>query len=460
MFTAVNKWPLFDQINRPRIGSFMEEIDEILSGPRYDTRNEPNMEPVLIPRTNLMACSSATHRPEQPVTIKELLRTGSSIHERDVNGDTCLHAIISMAHPAQPWVVQSLSTLIKAGVDSRKRNHTGLTAHDIACDTAPEFGSFRKDVLLQALLESGVHVNDDRLLAPRSLTQFYTAMHHERVCGGYAGQEATFYRKALCSRLKNYVDYHHLNVWTSIQEAAIDRILSTDTSKWTTNPDLTFREILDYLQPIVHCKSRVMNMRRERLPSQVWQGLPANLDWPQMVETALTAAVLEFDWFRPVDPEDVFLSQIDNLIEQLEDLDIGDQSRENIDRLIEVLQNSIPSYRAVSITKIDSDVSNTSSRSIGSDGASSSTTPQTERSSTLSLETDLQPAGHLRESDIGRKESIAKTPAEYYPPELKARRVKVLVDPVAMDDVKILGELGAEGSRRQKWRFTTRRKKT
>ena len=288
MFAAINKWPVLDQLNRPRIGSFIGEIDDIFSGPRSEPQYEPVMEPVLIPRTNLLACASATHRPEQPVMMRNLLRTGSSTLERDANGDTCLHAAIAMSHPAQPWVVQSLSTMMKAGADPRHRNHAGYTAYDIACDSAPELGSFRKDLLLQAMLESGSNINDDRLLAPRRLSHFYTSM---------------------------------------------------------------FQEILDYLNRMFQGKGRVVVMRRERLPMQLWESLRGYVDWPQMMDRALTAALLEFDWFRPVDAEDVFLSQVDTLIEQLEDLDINDEGCVQIAHLIEVLQNSIPSYRAVSISK-------------------------------------------------------------------------------------------------------------
>lgn len=50
------------------------------------------------------------------------------------------------------------------------------------------------------------------------------------------------------------------------------------------------------------------------------------------------AGLLKFDWFRPVDSEDVFLSHIDNLIQQLEELDPVTTDGENVERLIEVLE--------------------------------------------------------------------------------------------------------------------------
>lgn len=461
MFAAINKWPVLDQLNRPRIGSFIGEIDDIFSGPRSEPQYEPVMEPVLIPRTNLLACASATHRPEQPVMIRNLLRTGSSTLERDANGDTCLHATIAMSHPAQPWVVQSLSTMVKAGADPRHRNHAGYTVYDIACDGAPEFGSFRKDLLLQALLESRSNINDDRLLAPRRLTQFYTSMHHDQICGGYAGQEAAIFRKALCERLRNYVDYHRLNARSDVQEAAVDRVMASETSKWTANPDAVFQEILDYLNRMFQGKGRVVIMRRERLPIQIWESLQGYVDWPQMMDRALTAALLEFDWFRPVDPEDVFLSQVDNLIEQLEDLDISDEGRVQIEHLIEVLQNSIPSYRAVSISKSEGDASNSSARSTASDGASSSnSSPRVERAATLSLQTNVELVGVLRDGEMDRKASIAKTPAEYYPPTLKGTgRTLISVQRVKTDESNISGG-STEGGKRQKSRWGTRRKKT
>jgi phosphopantetheinyl transferase (holo-ACP synthase) len=351
--------------------------------------------------------------------------------------------------------------MVKAGADPRHRNHAGYTVYDIACDGAPEFGSFRKDLLLQALLESRSNINDDRLLAPRRLTQFYTSMHHDQICGSYAAKEAAIFRKALCERLRNYVDYHRLNARSDVQEAAVDRVMASETSKWTANPDAVFQEILDYLNRMFQGKGRVVIMRRERLPIQIWESLQGYVDWPQMMDRALTAALLEFDWFRPVDPEDVFLSQVDNLIEQLEDLDISDEGRVQIEHLIEVLQNSIPSYRAVSISKSEGDASNSSARSTASDGASSSnSSPRVERAATLSLQTNVELVGVLRDGEMDRKASIAKTPAEYYPPTLKGTgRTLISVQRVKTDESNISGG-STEGGKRQKSRWGTRRKKT
>ena len=395
--------------------------------------------------------------------IRNLLRTGSNTLERDANGDTCLHAAIAMSHPAQPWVVQSLSAMMKAGADPRHRNHAGYTVYDIACDSTPEFGSFRKDLLLQAMLESRSNINDDRLLAPRRLTNFYTSMHHDQICGGYAATEAATYRKALCERLRNYVDYHRINARSDVQEATIDRVMASETSKWTANPDEVFQEILEYLNHMFQAKGRVVFMRRERLPTQVWESLQGYVDWPQMIDRALNAALLEFDWFRPVDPEDVFLSQVDILIEQLEDLDINDEGRARIEHLIEVLQNSIPSYRAVSISKSESDASNNSTRNSTSDRASSSANSprvSVSKGSTLSLQTNVEIVGVLKDDEMGRKASIAKTPAEYYPPALRgSRRPLVSVQRVRTDESSINGG-SSEAGKRHKSRWGTRRKKT
>lgn len=458
MFQAINKWPVLDQVNRPRIGTFIGEIDDIFSGKREiePTMMEQPIRPVLIPRTNLMACSSATHLPSQPVTLKNLLKSGSSIHERDANGDTSLHAALLGSRPEQPWIVQSLSILMLAGADPRQRNHAGYTAFDVACDGPPEFGSFRRDLLLQALLECGSPVADDRILAPRRLTHFYTIKQHEMICGGYAAQEGAAYRKALSDRLRNYVDYHRISAHRSIQDTTIKRIMSTEPSKWTSNPDAVFQEVLQYLQHIIHGKTRVAAMRRERLPSQIWEGLQRHVDWPQMVDQALTASILEFDWFRPVDSEDVFLSHVDNLIEQLEDLDVGEENRAYIDHLIQVLQNSIPSYRAVSLSTLDSETANSSPKSSASTPTSSHSSPRA-RSFTLSVQTSASSSGVAADSDIGRKESIAKTPAEYYPPELRTRAVTMPVEILRPLDSSSDGS--SEHSRRQKWRFGTKKRK-
>jgi hypothetical protein len=435
----------------------MEELDDILSGPRSF---EPVvMEPVLIPRTNLMACSSATHLPAQPALLKDLLRTGSSIHERDANGDTCLHAAIFMSHPEQPWVVQSLSALIQAGADPRQRNNAGYTAYDIACNGPFELGSFRKDLLLQAILESRSCINDDRLLAPRRLTHFYTSMQHDMICGKYSTQQTAIFRKALSDRLRNYVDYHRIPARSNVQHAAIDLVLSSDPAKWTANPDAVFHEVLDYLQRLLHGKARVAAMTRERLPPQICEGLQGHVDWPQMMDRALTASILEFDWFRPVDPEDVFLSHVDHLIEQLEDLDTGDEARDYIDYVIQVLQNSIPSYRAVSVSKSDSSASRRSTWSGPSTTSSSSNSPRTQRSSTLSLQTDTSSLVALNESDISRKESIAKTPAEYYPQGLRAKDGGISVKLLRPIDSNSSSDAASDCSKRQKWRWATKKRK-
>jgi hypothetical protein len=284
-------------------------------------------------------------------------------------------------------------------------------------------------------------------------------MNYEMICGGYSTQQTAIFRKALSERMRNYVDYHRIPARWNAQRAAIDRVLSSDPAKWTASPDAVFHEVLDYLQRILHGKTRVAAMIRERLPPQICEGLQGHANWPQMVDQALTASILEFDWFRPVDPEDVFLSHVDHLIEQLEDLDTSDEALEYIDHVIQVLQNSIPSYRAVLMSKSDSNASRRTTWSGPSSTSSSISSPRTQRSSTLSLQTDTSSPVALSESDISRKESIAKTPAEYYPPELRAKDGGISVKLIRPIDSNSSSDASSDCSKRQKWRWATKRRK-
>lgn len=423
--------------------------------------------PILYPVPNLLVLAASTDRPDQPILLKDLLATRPNVYERDLNGDTCLHVAVVTSRPEYPWVVQSPSQLIQAGADPTQRNNTGYTVYDIACNGPPETGSCRRDLLLQALLEAGRYINDDRLLAPARFTQCYTNMNHAMISGGYAAQQTDFLRKALRDRLKNYIDFHRLNARTRVQEVAVNRILASNPAIWTQYPDKLFHDVLGYLQRMFQGQKKLSMMRKERLPPTVWTGFQSTVDWSHMVEQSLTAAILEFDWFRPVQLEDVFVILVDSLIEQLEDLDTDDEGQQHVQNLIEVLQNSIPSYRAMSISRSDGDSSISSSRATTSSGRNRSTEPNSPASS-LSLRTDFEVPDKFKHGHRGRQESIAKTPAEYYPPELKVNTFPIAVKPVivrpAMADVpESSSKSGQEAeieNKRQKWRLGTGRKET
>ena len=289
-------------------------------------------------RTLLLASAAATRNVDQTAAIRLLLRTGANIHDWDVNGNTCLHLILAAAQPDQPWTVQTLAELLQAGADPSQANHTGFSAFDMACFNWASVGSFRRDILLQALIESGSDVTDDRLLIPPKLTSSYTAFHHALVRGD-AHATATFYlRRTLTNKLACTTGQSRRTAPESIlYDVAVDRVLFSHANEESLNIDIAFDQAFEYLQSMVGVKKQVAFMFEERVPYNIWLHLRDLLNVPQ----AEVNSLLEFDWFRYVDPEDVFLNQVDNLIQQLEDFSPGAISFENVKRLIQILESTL-----------------------------------------------------------------------------------------------------------------------
>ena len=452
MFAAIVERPAFEYLDHSHARSFH-------TGGTYSVPLYKKHRPCYTKqRPMLLATAAATHYESQPALLKLLLENGADVREWDASGNTCLHLAIAAARPDQPWVVQSLTTLIHAGADPSQPNYAGFTTFDLACSTSTKFGfgSFRRDVLLQALLESGSDIPDERLLAPPRLTAFYTKTHQAKICGAVSAPDMTFFfRAALFDRLNIAVDCHNAR----LHEAAIDRVLSSDAPSDHLDQDILFEKVLGYFHRMMEGKKDVVRMVKERLSHQTWMNFGKDLHWHGMTDQARTAALLEFDWFRPVDPEDVFLRFVDNLIEQLEDLGPSEADGDGIGRLIEVLENAIPSYRAVSVKKTTSDPLPPPAHSMSNDEDDAT---QVTLKGTLKLIVQSDHEGTTPSADEReRQESIVKTPVEYYRPELKFDEVPVSPSILVRNDSKdVKSSLIHTETKSKKWRWSTRRMKS
>ena len=219
-------------------------------------------------RSMLLATCAATSNEDQPQLLRVLLENGASVFEWDVEGNTGIHLAIIMALPDQPWVVKTLTTLIQAGADPTQPNHAGYTAYDLACNTAPEFGSFRRDLLLQALIESESDIQDDRLLAPPDFTAFYTSIHRETICGNSSTDMMSQLRKALLDRLTCTANHRNITPSRRLHEAAVDRVLTSCNPRALIEPNAILDEALDYLERMGEAKKQIVRMTKERLPQQ------------------------------------------------------------------------------------------------------------------------------------------------------------------------------------------------
>ena len=344
----------------------------------------------------LLVTASATHQQEQAPTLKLLLEAGESVFQSDSSGNTCLHLLLGAVQPGQTWAIKSLIVVLRAGADSHHANYAGLTASDLACNAPPELGSFRRDVLLQALLETNTNISDVRLLRPTRLARSYTKMHHHLLFGDQSLHTKQQLRIELLDCLANALERQNIISSPRLQEAALDRILSSHAQPHFVNPAIIVRESLAYLYRMCECKKQIVAMSKERLPNHIWIRFGGSMNSLHMIDQAQAAALLEFDWLRPVDTEDVFSSYVDNLIEQIEDRYQGKDDVE-IENLVEVLQIAIPSYRALSIRRAGR-------------GAADFCRMADAKGHLQICTSEISVA-----EDRGRQESIVKTPIEFYP---------------------------------------------
>lgn len=301
-------------------------------------------------RTLLLHTAVATSNKDQPSVLRLLLRAGAAVADQDPEGNNCLHLLVSTMRSGEMRCVDSLVILFQAGADPYLLNHRMESVMDIACRPSAEFGSFRRDALHQALLRSGYAVTDERLLAPPRYTQSYTDCHHALLHDRLpqAERSCVDLKASLLSKLIDCVDCSGALTGYRLHETAVDRVLSLYAGLHAeAHPHELFSVALRYLRLLIEGKKQLVIMIKDRLPYQLWRPYGQRIDWLRLVEETETAALLDFDWFKPVDYEDLFLSQVDGLIQQLEEFALRYGPGENIGPLIDVLENALPSHREV-----------------------------------------------------------------------------------------------------------------
>jgi hypothetical protein len=309
-------------------------------------------------------------------------------------------------------------------VDPEQLNHFGCTAFDVACNAPAALGSFRRDLLLQALLEAGLDVLDDRLFSPIQLTNVYNEMRHEVLFGSRSNNSEYELQAVLHEQLTAAVEERNLNCNRDLLKPALRRVLSTYTEVASTDSATIVEAALQYLERMSEGKKQIVRLCQERIHKEDAVRLGEKLNLLQMRERANTEALLEFDWFRPVDVDDLFLSYIDNMIDQLEALKPAKGDAENIEGLIEMMQNTIPSFRELSVLGLP-----TSDFSVL--GMPASDGDEIERADSARclapLDTQLEQGGSCADwfqtdgsasIDVERKASIVQTPVGFYRPEL------------------------------------------
>ncbi|KAK5167061.1 uncharacterized protein LTR77_007791 [Saxophila tyrrhenica] len=369
----------------------------------------------------LLEAAAATWNREQPAELRALLKARANLDERDSSGNTCLHLLVAAAHPSQTWVVHSATALVRAGADPSQLNCFGTTAFDVACDAPAALGSFRRDLLLQALLESGRDILDTRLFGPTRLTSIYTKMRHEVLFGDRSSHSDFELRNALLEELTEAAWQRNLTSDRKLPETALKRVLASHALAAFTDADTVLREALDYLRLMCEGKKQIVLLCKQRLHKGTCVRLSEHINLLQMAEKANTAALLEFDWFRPVDVEDLFSSYVDSLIDQLEAIRPTSRDQaDNIEGLIDLLQNAIPSSGELCQRKAKEDDTDSIERpdsakwfpslvidtNVSGEGGCGSYSDWLagEQSSAASEERE-------------RKESIVKTPVEFYGPK-------------------------------------------
>ncbi|KAK3701903.1 hypothetical protein LTR37_015214 [Vermiconidia calcicola] len=366
--------------------------------------------------TLLLRTSALSQNEEQPVLLKRLVHAGANVRERDGRGDTCLHHLITTAQPEQPWVLRSLTTLLDAGADPTLSNNAGDTTIDVACDAPPELGSFRRDLLLQALLESSSDIPERLLLHSTKLTRSYTRMHNANLFLDRSMSPSIHLRAELLETLTDAAEQRNILSCPKLRGAALDRVL---TAADYIDPEVVLREALAYLTQMCEAKQQLVSMCRDRIPNHTVIKFAPYVDLLQFANKARMAALLDFDWNRPVDMEDMFAIYVDHLIEQLEDLAGPNEiDVDVIEDAIEVLQNAIPSYRACSLRSSSS--GNVSMVDPFDVAGSTKELPMLTTKmkcvdqSTHWMENEAMAQERTRqESNV----SIVKTPVEFYRPE-------------------------------------------
>ncbi|KAK3049871.1 hypothetical protein LTR09_008791 [Extremus antarcticus] len=279
-------------------------------------------------------------------------------------------------------------------------------------------GSFRRDLLLQALLESEKDILDHRLFRPTRLTTVYSKMRHDVLFGDRSSHSDFELRAALLEELTEAAWQRNLTSDRKLPETALKRVLASHALAAFTDADTILHDALNYLELMCKGKKQIVTLCKQRLNKETCVRLGENLNLLEMAEKANTTALLEFDWWRPVDVEDLFATYIDSLVDQIEVLSpVSRQENDNIRGLIDLLQDAIPCHGAAAVLKPSDQDAISSHRPDSAKGLS-----------TLVIDTDLSVdgscgsysewlvGGQAELEERARKESIVKTPVEFYAP--------------------------------------------
>lgn len=296
-------------------------------------------------RTLLLVTAATTSNQDQASILRLLLRAGASISEVDPAGNSPVHLFMSSIQPDDTQAVDALVSLLQAGADLALQNDQGLNAVDLACEESEKHGTFRRDLLLQALSKCQISIRDSRLVGPPRYTAIYTSTCFNRAEDNDASSRIRAY---LLSDLTDAVDCGSVYVRRKLHEMAVGRVMSRYKGKALPSYDQLHSMALQYLRRMVTGKQQLYSMVTERLPYQSWIPYAQRLPWFKINEDSELAGLLDFDWFLPVDTEDLFATYVDNVIQRIEDQMVLQPENDDLGHLKGVLERALPSFQAMS----------------------------------------------------------------------------------------------------------------
>ncbi|KAK4565563.1 hypothetical protein LTR86_004180 [Recurvomyces mirabilis] len=368
-----------------------------VSGPFIDLRLRESAQG----RTLLLATAAATHNPDQAMILRLLVRTGAGIDACDDNGSTCLHLVLGSMRSGQRQSLEALIVLLAAGANPLTCNYAGQSAIDLACE-ADGAGRHRRSALRQALFDTRCPVIDRRLTEPKhSPTKGDDMMY----------KEADPIRARLLRKVVLEVDCSGAFTRYQVHEAAVDRVITQMHTANGYHFDHLFFATVQYLRLMIKGKNKIVIMTKDRLAYRSWIPYGRLVNVIKITEESELAALLEFDWWRPVDYEDLFVSYVENLIQRFEDFKEQQGHHEQINQLIAKIENALPSHAEMT------------QRSAGTVSTIHSDDPPSEQPVELPMRSGaVLPAGRggstqydfaVGTNDLKRF-SIVKTPTEFY----------------------------------------------
>ncbi|EMC94213.1 hypothetical protein BAUCODRAFT_26389 [Baudoinia panamericana UAMH 10762] len=292
-------------------------------------------------KTLLIAAAAVTHNVDQAQVLRLLLRAGSDPHAYDFDGNTALHLIIGAMQPGQHHCLAAIVELLNAGINLCWYNDKGQSALDLACNDLAEHGSFRRDSLHRALLRSGRIVNDERLLAQPVFTSTYRGIEGELDLEGDSQHHLPSLRAGVLERLIGLVDCGGAFAQYCLHEAAVDRTLAALAGRTESNVDELLDNALQYLRRMLAGKRHIVLATKHQLRYQTWLPYCRYLNSLKLSEESEVAALLEYDWSRPVDFGDVMSSFADNLIVRLEQMEAKGVRRDKINEITIKIESTL-----------------------------------------------------------------------------------------------------------------------